>query len=252
MPKFFVSNKEILNNEKIIIENEDYNHIKNVLRKNINDELYICNIDDGKNYLCKIIEIKDGKITLNIESTLISNSESNLDITIFQGLPKADKMELIIQKSVELGVNNIVPTIMKRCVVKIEQKDKNKKIDRWQKIAQVASKQSGRDKITKIAECIDIKDIVNIINEYDTLLLAYEEEKTNSIKQEIQKLKELDKNSYKIAVIIGPEGGLAKEEVMLLKEAGAKVITLGNRILRTETVSLTISSILMYELGDLN
>lgn len=252
MPKFFVKSQDIINNSEIIIRNEDYNHIKNVLRKNINDELCVCNSDDSKNYLCKITEVLDKEIVLEIKEELIANSESNLNITIYQGLPKAEKMELIIQKSTELGVNKIVPTIMKRSVVKINEKDRIKKLERWQKIAEVAAKQSGRDKITKIERFMDIKDIKNNIDEFDTVLLAYEDERENSIKKQIQELKKLDKQNYAIAVIIGPEGGLDIKEVELLKEAGAKVITLGNRILRTETVALTMSSILMYELGDLN
>lgn len=252
MPKFFVNSQDIINNSKIIIKNEDYNHIKNVLRKNINDELYVCNRDDSKNYLCKISEILDKEIVLKIKEELISNSESNLNITIYQGLSKAEKMELIIQKSTELGVTKIVPTIMKRCVVKVDEKDRIKKIERWQKIAEVAAKQSGRDKITKIDKFIEIKDIINDINEFDSVLLAYEDERENGIKKQIQELKKLDKQNYKIAIIIGPEGGLDIKEVELLKEAGAKIITLGNRILRTETVALVMSSILMYELGDLN
>lgn len=251
MPKFFIKNENILDN-KVIIEGNDYNHIKNVLRKNIEDELNICNSENGINYLCKIKEINEKQIILNIEEEIESISESNLKITIYQGLPKAEKMELIIQKSTELGVTAIVPTVMKRCVVKIDDKDKSKKIVRWQKIAEVAAKQSGRDKITKIEDFKNIKNICENINDYDAILLAYENERNNSIKDEIQLLKQLDKQEYNIAIIIGPEGGLELEEVQLLQNAGAKVITLGSRILRTETVSLTLSSILMYELGDLN
>lgn len=252
MPKFFINDENMIKDNQISIEGNDYNHIKNVLRKNIDDELNICNVDSNKNFLCKIVEINDKQIILNIENELESNAESNVNITIYQGLPKAEKMELIIQKSTELGVSSIVPTVMKRCVVKLEEKDKSKKILRWQKIAEVAAKQSGRDKITKIEEIENIKNICENINDYDAVLLAYENEKNNSIKQEIQALKEMSKKEYEIAVIIGPEGGLDEKEVELLQESGAKVVTLGNRILRTETVSLTITSILMYELGDLN
>lgn len=251
MPKFFIKNENILEN-KVVIEGNDYNHIKNVLRKNIEDELNICNSENGINYLCKIKEINEKQIILNIEEKIESVSESNLKITIFQGLPKAEKMELIIQKSTELGVTSIVPTVMKRCVVKLDDKDKSKKIVRWQKIAEVAAKQSGRDKITQIQEFKNIKNICENVNNYDAVLLAYENERNNSIKDEIQLLKQLAKQEYNIAIIIGPEGGLELEEVQLLQNAGAKVVTLGSRILRTETVSLTLSSILMYELGDLN
>lgn len=252
MPKFFITNKNIISDCEISIVNEDLNHIKNVLRKDVNDELNICNLDNNKNFLCKISKIEDNQIILKLEKELESNSESNINITIYQGLPKAEKMEMIIQKSTELGANTITPTIMKRCVVKIDDKDKCKKIARWQKIAEVGAKQSGRDKITKIENFKSIKEICKEIENYDSVILAYEEEKNNSIKEEIQMLKTIKKEKLNIAIIIGPEGGLDIEEVEKLKISGANVVTLGNRILRTETVSLTLLSILMYELGDLN
>ena len=136
---------------------------------------------------------------------------------------------------------------MKRCVVKLDEKTKPKKISRWQKISEVASKQSGRDIIPKINNVINIKNICNIISKYDIVLLAYENENINTLKNEITKIKNLKQN-LKIGIIIGPEGGIEKEEVEILKEAGAKVITLGKRILRTETVALVLISIIMYEL----
>lgn len=147
------------------------------------------------------------------------------------------------------GAKEITPVEMNRCIAKIDKKIEFKKISRWQKISEVASKQSNRDSIPKINNVIAIKDICNIISEYDIVLLAYENEKTNTLKNELIKLKNNAKNiNLKIGIIIGPEGGLAKEEVDLLKENGAKVITLGNRILRTETVALVLIGIIMYEL----
>ena len=155
-------------------------------------------------------------------------------------------MELIIQKSIELGANSIIPVSMKRCVVKIEPKDETKKIIRWQKIAESAAKQSGRNSIPEIKKITTIQDITQIINKYDIVLVAYENEKQNTIKNELSKLK--NKQQLKIAVIIGPEGGIEENEVKSLNKSGAKIITLGNRILRTETVALNILSIIMYEL----
>ncbi len=139
---------------------------------------------------------------------------------------------------------------MKRCVVKLDEKSKEKKILRWQKISEVASKQCGRDIIPEINNVINIKNICNIISKYDIVLLAYENEKINTLKNELLKIKNINK-SLKIGIIIGPEGGIEKEEVDTLKESGAKVITLGNRILRTETVAFVLISIIMYELENL-
>ena len=247
MPKFFV-NKENIEQEKVIITGEDVNHIKNVLRKNIKDTLEICDGQNGKNFLCEIEIIEKDKITCSIVEKLENKSESSTYIHIYQGLPKSDKMELIIQKSVELGVSEITPTNMSRCIVKLDSKDARKKVERWQKISEVAAKQSGRDIIPKINNLCNFKEIANQCEEYDAIILAYENEKENKLKNEIEKLKKVQKEKMKIAIIIGPEGGISQEEVEKAKENGIKIITLGNRILRTETVALNILSVLMYEL----
>ena len=205
MPKFFVKDDQIKNN-KIEIIDEDVNHIVNVLRCKIGENLNIANIDTGKNYESEIEKIDKNSVICKIKREIESSSESNINIDILQGLPKADKMELIIQKSTELGAKEITPVNMERCIVKINAKDESKKINRWQKIAEVAAKQSRRDIIPKVN---------NIIN---------------------------------LAVVIGPEGGFAESEIENLTNIGCKIITLGKRILRTETVALVMTSIILYEL----
>ena len=156
-------------------------------------------------------------------------------------------MELIIQKGTELGVSTFWPVSFKRSIVKLSGKDEIKKVDRWQKIAEVAAKQSHRDLIPEVKNIINIKNICDLIQDYDVVLLAYENEENNYIKNELQNIKN-SKEKLKIAVIIGPEGGIEEEEIKILEEAGSKVISLGKRILRTETVALQVSSIIMYEL----
>lgn len=247
MPKFFVAENQIDNN-KITIIGDDVNHIKNVLRQKSGDKITICDTSKEQDYLCEIDKIEEKSIDCNIIEKLENNTESNVKVTIFQGLPKADKMELVIQKSVELGVYDITPLQMKRCVVKLNEKDKLKKIQRWQKISEVAAKQCGRNIIPKINNIVNVKEVCNLCNEYDIVLIAYENEKENTLKKELKNLKKLDKEEIKVAVIIGPEGGIAPEEIEMFEENGAKIITLGNRILRTETVALSVLSIIMYEL----
>lgn len=251
MPKFFVTEEQI-NNSSITIKGQDVKHIKNVLRKKPGDQITICNAEQSLDYLCEITNIEDETISCNIVEKIENNVESNIKVTIFQGLPKADKMELVIQKSVELGVFDIIPIEMKRCVVKLNEKDKNKKIDRWQKISEVASKQSGRNIIPKINQIINIKEICNLYEEYDIVLVAYENEEKNTLKEELNKIKAQiqGQDQIKIGVLIGPEGGIAPEEIELLNKIGAKIITLGKRILRTETVALNVLSIIMYELEE--
>lgn len=249
MPKFFV-NEEQVKEDKINIIGNDVNHIKNVLRKKQGDQLIICNTGNMKDYLSEIITINDKLIECKIKEEIEETVESNVQVTIIQGIPKSDKMELIIQKSVELGAYNIIPIEMKRCVVKLNEKDKQKKIDRWQKISEVAAKQCGRNIIPSIVNITNIKNICNLLKEYDIVLVAYENEKELTIKEELKKIKKkYNKNNViKIAIVIGPEGGIDKQELDLLQKAGAKTITLGRRILRTETASLNILSIIMYEL----
>ena len=249
MPKFFVKEEQIQENQ-IIILGQDVNHIKKVLRAKIGDELQICNSQNGENFLCEIDNLEEEKIICQIKEKIQEQVESNIEVTIFQGLPKADKMELIIQKSVELGVYDITPVEMKRCVVKLNEKDKSKKIERWQKISEVAAKQCGRDIIPQINNIINIKNICNLIQEYDMVLVAYENEEKNTLKEQLENIKKQNnsKSKVKIGIIIGPEGGLEEKDVETLKENGAKVITLGRRILRTETVALNVLSIIMYEL----
>lgn len=247
MPKFFVENNQIDNNIIEVI-GEDVNHIKNVLRAKKGDEIEICNLLTQETFLCNIYHIYKEKIMCQILNKIKRNSEPNIKVTIYQGLPKSDKMEHIIQKSVELGVYNIIPLEMNRCVVKFDEKDKLKKIQRWQKISEVAAKQSGRNMIPEICSIVNIKNVCNLCSEYDIVLVAYENETKNNLKNEILKLKNVLKEELRIAVVIGPEGGIEESEVELLNNSGAKIVTLGKRILRTETVALNILSIIMYEL----
>lgn len=245
MPKFFIETNQI-NEDLIYLQGEDVNHIANVLRKKTGENINICNNDTSENFLCRIENIEKEKIICKILEKLEAKSEANIQITIFQGLPKADKLELIIQKCVELGVKEITPINMERCIVKLDNKSEIKKIERWQKIAEVAAKQSGRDSITEINAVENLKSVCNLIQKYDIVLVAYEQEKINTLKSELNKIKNI--KNLKIAIVIGPEGGFEHSEIDILRENGAKVITLGERILRTETVGIVMASIIMYEL----
>ena len=170
MPKFFITQKQI-NENNIKIIGQDVRHIKNVLRKAVGDEIIICDNTDEKDYLCRIDAIEKEIINCKIIKKLEEHNESNIQVTIFQGLPKFDKMELIIQKSTELGIKELIPVDMERCVSKISGKDEKKKIDRWQKISEVAAKQSGRDMIPKIHNVIKINDIVKVISDFDMMIV---------------------------------------------------------------------------------
>lgn len=248
MYKFFVNSNQI--NEDIInIIGNDVNHIKNVLRINIGEEIYICNKDNSNNYLCKINEFIDNEIKCIIINKVKETTETKNYIHIFQGLPKSDKLEFIIEKCSEIGVKEITPVIMKRSIVKIENKDRTKKEERWRKIAEVAAKQSKRDIIMKVNSIINFKNIFENIEDYDIVLLAYENEKNKTLKNVLQSLNN-SKENLKIAVIIGPEGGIDQEELDIIEINNIIPITLGKRILRTETAPIVVASNILYELEE--
>ena len=246
MPKFFVKDNQI-KNDIIKIENEDVNHIKNVLRMKKDDILQIGVVPKGENYKTKIINLDKNCVECEIIEKIEETTESNVSITIFQGVPKFEKMELIIQKNTEIGAKKIVPVMMERTVVKLNSKDMSKKIERWNKIAEIAAKQSGRDIIPDVSSIIKVNEIPE--NEFDAVFVAYENEKENTLKNELLKLKD-KKEKYNIAIIIGPEGGISENEIAIFKEKGYKLISLGKRILRTETAGFVMTSNILYELED--
>lgn len=248
MYKFFVNENQIEEN-KIKITGEDINHIKNVLRLEKEEKICVCNKEKGISFLCKIIDLNNELVLCEIIEEIIDTTETNCYIHLFQGLPKSDKFEVIIEKSTEIGVKEITPVSMKRSIVKLDEKDKSKKLIRWQKIAEVAAKQSKRDSILKVNNVINFQNIFEKVKDYDILLVAYEEERENALKSTLNKLKS-EKKDLKIAVIIGPEGGIDDTEINLCKNNNFISVSLGKRILRTETAPLVIASNIIYELED--
>lgn len=245
MQKFFVEENQI-ENDKINIIGEDVKHISSVLRMQKGEQILIGSKETLETYLTEIEEIEKEKVVAKIIEKLDTQTESNVEIDLYQGLPKADKMELIIQKTTEIGISKVIPVDMVRCIVKLDEKDAKKKIERWQKVAEGAAKQSKRNKIPEIKNKIKIKDLENIISQYDAFIVAYEEENEITLKQELKKLREQEK--YKIGILVGPEGGITKEEIEKLTSYNAKVVTLGKRILRTETAPIVLTSNIIYEL----
>lgn len=245
MSIFYVKNEQI-NGEDAYIEGEDVRHIKDVLRYAVNDNLDICD-ENGVKYITKINNMAKEKISLKILEVSSETSEPSINITLFQGLPKSDKLEMIIQKCTELGVSEIVPVITDRVIVKIDEKSASKKVERWNKIALEAGKQSGRQKIPKIKNINNLKNLIENISKYDILLLPYECEKEITLKSV---LRNLDANVKNIAIMIGPEGGFSENDLKLLDLPNVKKVTLGPRILRTETAGLATVTMVLYELQD--
>ena len=237
MQKFFVTENQIdLDRNIITIIGDDVKHIKNVLRLSNGEKIQICEkSNQPSKYICNIVNLSAEEIECSIINKCEEKYESNVKIHVFQGLPKAEKMELIIQKCTELGVYEFIPVTMNRCVVKLNEKDIDKKIIRWNKISECAAKQSGRDIIPNVRKPITIKELTYELNKYDLVIVAYENETKSFLKDELKKINN-SKNEMKIAIIIGPEGGIEEQEIDILKTTKAKVISLGKRILRTETV----------------
>ena len=246
MYHFFVEPAQIHEETKtVIITGKDVNHIKNVLRMKPGEELSVSNGMDGRDYRCGIRSFTEDSVELELRFIKEDGVELPSKIYLFQGLPKADKMELIIQKAVELGVYEIIPVETKRCVVKLDAKKAKSKVERWQGISEAAAKQSKRGIVPRVSQPTSFREAVKRAAAMDVRLIPYE------LSRGMEHTRELIKSirpGQEIAVFIGPEGGFDEAEIELAEENGIEPVTLGKRILRTETAGFTIISWLMCHL----
>jgi 16S rRNA (uracil1498-N3)-methyltransferase len=250
MYHFFVQPEQI-NDKTIIITGSDVNHIKNVIRLKLGDEISISNGIDGKDYRCGITSITDTEVLCELRFIKEDGVELPSKVYLFQGLPKGDKMEFIIQKMVELGVYEIIPVSMKRCVMKLDDKKAKSKITRFQGISEAAAKQSKRAIVPNIHDVMTYKEAMEYAKGMDVKLVPYEMEETLESSGGIKATKEIlgsIKGGEQIAIFIGPEGGFDESEISLAISLGMKPITLGKRILRTETAGMTLMSWIMLQL----
>lgn len=223
-----------------LITGADYNHIKNVLRMNIGDRFLVSY--ERSSDLCEIVDLKNETVTAKIIEESYQNTNLPINIYLFQGLPKSDKMELIIQKCVELGVCEIIPTEMEHCVVRLEEKKKASKVARWQLVSESAAKQSKRNIIPKINDVLSFKEALKKAEDLDLLLVPYENEKgMTATKEALPKIK----SGMNVGIIIGAEGGFSEKEIEAAKNIGGEIISLGKRILRTETAAITATAMCM-------
>ncbi|MDO4333245.1 MAG: 16S rRNA (uracil(1498)-N(3))-methyltransferase [Eubacteriales bacterium] len=246
MYQFFVEPSQI-QGKRIVITGSDVNHIKNVLRMKVGEEIAVSNGTDGKEYRCGIEAFEEDEVICTLRFIKEDGLELPARVTLFQGLPKADKMEFIVQKMVELGVYRIVPVATKRAVVKLDVKKAKAKVARWQAIAEAAAKQSKRRIVPEIGDVCTMKEALARTAAMDMKLIPYE------LSERMARTRELIEKAapgQEIAIFIGPEGGFEEEEVSMAKEAGFVPITLGKRILRTETAGLTVMAWLMYRLEE--
>lgn len=243
MHHFFVTPDQVAE-ERIYIEDSDVNHMKNVLRMKVGESV---EISDGNNlkYLCQVSSYEEDRAILEILEKMEADTELASRLYLFQGLPKSDKMELIVQKAVELGAYEVIPVATKRAVVKLDEKKAAKKVERWNSIAESAAKQAGRSRIPQVADVVTFKEALEIAQKLDVRLIPYElaegMEQARAVVRAI-------KSGQSVGIFIGPEGGFEQSEVEEAVEMGVTPITLGRRILRTETAGLAVLAILMFEL----
>lgn len=243
MYHFFVAPEQI-GETSICITGSDVNHIKNVLRMKEGEKLLL---GDGmsRNYLCELDSIENQQVTAKILAVDEEGSELPSRLYLFQGLPKSDKMELIIQKAVELGACQIIPVATKRAVVKLDGKKEEARIKRWNAISESAAKQSKRVLIPEVTGVMTLKEAFEYAKTFDLNIIPYENERgMEGTKEELSRIKP----GMQVGIFIGPEGGFDEDEVAAAMERGIKPVTLGKRILRTETAGMAMLSILMFQL----
>lgn len=245
MPKFFIEN---VSGDFITISGQDAAHITKSLRMKAGERLTVCG-GQGLDFICEISKIAENSVQLRVMETVITDSEPSIKITLYQGYPKGDKLELIIEKSVELGVNKIVPVLMQRSVSRPDVKSAAKKHERHQKLALSAAKQCGRGIIPQVDEMINFSQMTSGLAQHQAIIFFYEcgGEPLSSIIGKIT-----SENMSDIAIVIGPEGGFDAREAETLKNSGAITTTLGKRILRTETAPIAAISAIMYATGNMD
>ncbi len=240
MPRFFIQD----NPEKtVILDGADGRHIAKSLRMQPGEELVLCN-GQGMDFLCEITQIQEETVMAAVKETQASLGEPSLAVTVYQGLPKSDKMDFIAQKVVEMGAIRLVPTMTSRCVSRPDAKSAGKKVERWQKIAEEAAKQCGRGRIPEVAALTDFQKAVLQAKQEGEILLFYEGGGVS-----LQEWTDAGQKQW--SVFIGPEGGFAPEEVEFAQEHGARIASLGPRILRTETAPIAALAALMLASGNL-
>ena len=250
MYHFFVEPSQICD-KRVIITGEDVKHIKNVIRLKPGDEVSISNGMDGRDYRCGIEEITETEVVCSLRFIKEDGVELPSRVVLFQGLPKGDKMELIIQKLVELGVYEIVPVAMKRCVVKLDDRKAKAKTARWQGISEAAAKQSRRGVVPRVREVMSYREALEYAGEMDVRIVPYEMEDILDGAAGMAGTRQVIGHlgaGQSIAVFIGPEGGFEADEIQAALDCGMKPVTLGRRILRTETAGMTVMAWMMYRL----
>lgn len=245
MQRYFVT-PDAIQGDRVTITGDDVKHIVRVLRMEAGDEVIVCD-GTGRAFHTELTELGDGEVAARIVEKLSAQPESPVKITLAQGLPKGDKMDLIIQKGTETGITRFLPLSMSRCIVQYDDKKEQKRRERWQKIAKEAAEQSHRNIVPDVANGMTFKQLMNALERFDLVLVPYEMEKARGLRDVLEEHPE----AREVCVVIGPEGGIAEEEIETALRAGAMPVTLGPRILRTETAGLFVAACVAYHTGEM-
>lgn len=244
MHRFFIEKEQIEENKIKIIGN-DVKHIKDVIRLRKGEKVEV--VLEKEIYICQIENLSKKEINLRVIEKYKGKNEPKREIVLYQGLAKGNKMDLIIQKATEIGVKKVYPLMSHRSIVRFKDEKREKsKVSRWNQIANEAAKQSKRDILPEVENIIDFDSMIQLLENEKNIIVPYEEEIKKSIGQSLIKT-----NTQKVHLIIGPEGGFEEEEIKRLKDIGAHIVSLGPRILRTETAGIVAATIILYTGGDL-
>lgn len=248
MPRFFIEDSPPEGVSRLVLAGSDFHHIRDVLRLRTGDVITVC--DGASNDLdCRIDRFLPDGVELTVISRTSNQSEPLCRVTLYQGLAKGDKMDTIIQKAVELGVTRIVPVACRRSVARLDEKNSEKKVLRWQRIAAEAAKQCGRGQVPEIGQLLDFDEAVTEAARADLGLVPWEGERERSLRSELETAAALPANPS-ISVLIGPEGGFDADEITMALGAGIRPVTLGRRILRTETAGIAVLAMIIYHFDD--
>jgi 16S rRNA (uracil1498-N3)-methyltransferase len=244
MQRYFVKNEQFTDN-KAVVTGDDARHIARVMRMSKGDEVICCN-EKSQSALCEIEDISDDEVNLRVVEWLDEAKELPIEVTIANGLPKGDKLELVIQKGTELGASAFIPFMAARSIVKWDSKKGAKKVDRWRKIAKEAAEQAHRTKVPEVLEPASLRELLQKSKAYDYKIVAYEEEAKLGEKSNLASVLSNIKQGQSLLVVIGPEGGLSDNEVESFKNSGFVTCGFGPRILRTETAPLYVLAAVSY------
>lgn len=267
MHRFFID-EEAIEGEVVKVTGSDFNHISHSLRMKKGDQ-FIVNNGDGLDYIVEIGKISGQMVIGTIIDSEKNKNEPSINVTLAQAVPKKNNMDLIVQKCTEIGIKKIIPIYTERTIVKLSGKKRQKKIDRWRKIAEEAAKQSGRGVIPVIGQLIEFTNLESIFSEYELILIPWEDEQKLALKEILECLYSDNQNNVQnnnfnkskqnnrdiktknILIIIGPEGGFSPDEIQYVEKSGGYAVTLGPRILRTETAGFVALTVLLYQAGEL-